>query len=77
MGIEGLEHAADGVVNQAVRGQGFHVIPLDRGQGRRKHPILHRNLVLGGLGGAADEASDQGGQKDGQECHRQKPGGSH
>jgi len=60
--VEGLEHAPDGVINEAVGGHRFDVFPVDRRQGRGKDAVLLRNLILGGLGlrRAAEKASGHG-----------------
>ena len=76
--VEGLEHAADGVVNQPVgRRRGSTYSRSIAASAGRKDPILLGNLVLGGLGGAADEPADQGRKQDGQGRHGEKPGSTH
>ena len=77
MRIERLEHPADGVVNQPVRGDRLDILPVDGGQGGRKHPILLGNLVLGDLGGTAEKPARQGRQQDRQGRHGEKPGSTH
>ena len=59
-GIQRLQHAADGAVDQAV---GLHladVVFLDRAQGRGEHFVLVGDLILRDERAPADQPSEDG-----------------
>ena len=59
MGIERLEHAADGAVDQPVGRRFTDVVVLDRAERRGEHLVLVGKLILGDEGVAAEEATDE------------------
>ena len=64
MGIERLQHAADGAVDQAIGLHLVHVPRLDEAQSRRERPVVIGQTFVGGGGTSAEDASNDGGSED-------------
>src|SRR5688572_27350730 len=77
MRVEGLQHASDRAVDEAVGLEIPHIFLFDGLQCGGKDLVLVRHLVLSGQGGPPKQAPNQGTYRDNGESGRQRADTSH